>query len=171
MKLQLGVVVASTDDGVIKNNPLRDFLQRNQKSNPVMSLEDTITNYRTNIIKEFSDYIKDATNIVKLLHSDPLDKYGGLIHDFHFKLSEYDGGKVGFWLIKTPNNIKCINSLRIPYWFASPVDFIKKLDFLYKKLLKDTENGNTIKQAWLAEATVEAEQKVKLVKLPELSSL
>lgn len=158
MKLQLGVAVASTNDGVIKNNPLRDFLQRNQKSNPAMPLEDTIINYRTNIIKEFSDYIKDAGNFVDMLHSDPLDEYGGLIHDFHFKLSEYDGGKVDFWLIKTPNNIKCINSLRIPYWFASPVDFIKKLDFLYKKLLKGTNNGNTIKQAWLAEATVAAEK-------------
>jgi len=159
MKLQLGVAVASTNDGVIKNNPLRDFLQRNQKSNPAMSLEDTIINYRTNIIKEFSDYIKDAGNFVNMLHSDPLDEYGGLIHDFHFKLSEYDGGKVDFWLIKTPNNIKCINSLRMPYWFASPVDFIKKLDFLYKKLLKGTNNGNTIKQAWLAEATVAAKER------------
>ena len=164
MKLQLGVAVASTDDGVIKNNPLRDFLQRNQKSNPAMSLEDTITNYRTNITNEFSDYIKNpTTTILDLLHSDPLDKYGGLIYDFNFKLNEYEKGKESFYLIKTPDNIKCINSLRIPYWFATPVDFIKKLDFHYKKLLKSTNNVVRLKTAWLAEATVKAEETQKQI--------
>ena len=129
-----------------------------------MSLEDTITNYRTNITNEFSDYIKNpTTNIVDLLHSDPLDKYGGLIYDFNFKLNEYEKGKESFYLIKTPDNIKCINSLRIPYWFATPVDFIKKLDFHYKKLLKSTNNVVRLKTAWLAEATVKAEETQKQI--------
>ena len=151
-RMHLGIAIEDEDPWMFgKNITPQDILLIPKTVRKKESALEIRKSFRKNIINEFTQFaILDGINsnyISKYGFAVPngsninyADEQGALIRDFTFKLNDYDNGKARFYLIKTPHNITCINSLRIPDWFANPVDFITSLNTNYKDLLKEKFN-------------------------------
>ena len=151
--------------GIAIEDEKPDIFGQNQTPQDILLIPEKIINeesalqirkrFRKNIINEFTQFAIldgiDRNYITKYGFAVPnnsninyADEQGALIRDFTFKLNDYDNGKASFYLIKTPHNITCINSLRIPKWFANPTDFIKSLNLTYKELLKQKNSVDEV---------------------------
>jgi hypothetical protein len=154
------VAVRTSKDFTPQGNPQFSLLQHgpNRPQTPKLYLEDTIKKYKT-IISGFSKLVKKQLSASAPKHgfwlyeNSPItqakivDEYGSIIKGFNFKLNDYDNGKASFYLIKTPSEIQCINSLRLPDWFVD-MGFIHNLNKNYKKLLDQTQK-TPIADAWV----------------------